>query len=155
MGTLSLTKLSFCSHLRFIELSRANFYTWYDRFAANYGSDMITRNSYRKLKFLSISNFVRNIVSKVGPRFQFVSPHPFPPSTAYMRQWTRSAVVQIMAYRLSAPSHYLNQHWLIVNWTLRNTLQPNLIKIQNFSFIKMHLKMSSAKWLLFCTEEMS
>ena len=24
-----------------------------------------------------------------------------------------------------APSHYLNQHWLIINWTLRNKLQWN------------------------------
>ena len=41
-----------------------------------------------------------------------------------------------MAY--SAPSHYLNQCWVIVNWTLRNKLQCNcnITKIQNFSFAK-------------------
>ena len=41
------------------------------------------------------------------------------------------------------PSHYLNQYWNIVNWTLRNKL---LIEIHTFSFKKMCLKMSSGKW---------
>ena len=45
-----------------------------------------------------------------------------------------------------APSHYLNQCWNVVSWTLRNKLQWNL---QRFSFKKMHLKIS-AKWCPFC-----
>ena len=50
------------------------------------------------------------------------------------------------------PSHYLNQCWVIVNWTLRNKLQWNLseIKIQNPCFTKIHLKLSSANWRPFC-----
>ena len=36
-----------------------------------------------------------------------------------------------------SPSHYLNQCWYIVYWTLRNEI---LIKIHTFSFTKMHLK---------------
>ena len=46
-----------------------------------------------------------------------------PPSAAYMRQWIGSTLVQIMACRLFAPGHYLNQCWLIVNWTTRNIFQ--------------------------------
>ena len=42
----------------------------------------------------------------------------FPPSAAYKPQWTGSALVQTMAYRLF--------HWIIVNWNLRNKLQWNL-----------------------------
>ena len=54
-----------------------------------------------------------------------------PPSASYMLQWTGSALVQIMACHLFSIepfswSHYLNQCWLIVNWTLRNKLQWNL-----------------------------
>ena len=50
----------------------------------------------------------------------------FPLSAAYMRRWTGSALVQVMASCLFlAPSHYLNQCSLIVNWTLRNKLQWN------------------------------
>ena len=43
------------------------------------------------------------------------------PNDAYMRRWTGSSLVQIMACRL--PSHHLNQCWNIVNWTFRNKLQ--------------------------------
>ena len=49
----------------------------------------------------------------------------------------------------SAPSHYLNQWWNIVNWTLRNKLQWNLNRNLKFSFKKIRLKVSSAKWRLF------
>ena len=50
------------------------------------------------------------------------------------------------------PSHYLNQCWVIVNWTLRNKLHWNFNWNKNFSFTKMHLKVSSAKWRPFCPE---
>ena len=49
----------------------------------------------------------------------------------------------------SASSHYLNQCWNIINFTLKNRFQW-LIKIHIFSFKKMHLKMLSAEWHLFC-----
>ena len=65
-----------------------------------------------------------------------------------MHQQTGSALVQVTACRLFkcfAPSHYLNQCLIIVNWTLRNKFSEIRIKIQNFSFMKMHLKMLSAK----------
>ena len=54
----------------------------------------------------------------------------------------------------SAPSHYLNQHWLILN-PLGTNLSEIEIKIQRFSFMKMHLKMPSVKSLQFCLGEMS
>ena len=60
------------------------------------------------------------------------------------------SLVQIMACRLSAPSHYLNQCWL-VNWNLGNNFQGNSnIEIQTFRFKKIHVKMSSAKWRPTC-----
>ena len=40
----------------------------------------------------------------------------------------------------SAPSHYLNQCWFIVDWTPGNKFQWNLHGIISFSFKKMHLK---------------
>ena len=49
-----------------------------------------------------------------------------PPSAAYMRQWIRSALVQIMAVGYLVPSHYLNQCWVITNSTLKKKLQWNL-----------------------------
>ena len=43
----------------------------------------------------------------------------------------------------SAPSHYLNQCWDIVNWKLGTNFSELLIEIHTFSFKKMHLKMMS------------
>ena len=67
-----------------------------------------------------------------------------PPSAAYM--------VQIMACRLfgAKPLSKPVLGYLIVIRTLRNKLQWNLKKLQNFSFTKMHPKTSSAKWRPFC-----
>ena len=52
----------------------------------------------------------------------------------------------LLAY--SVPSHYLNQCWSI--GPLGTNSYEILIKIQNFSFTKMHLKISSVKWQPFC-----
>ena len=71
-----------------------------------------------------------------------------PPRAAYMRRWTGLALVPAMA--CPVPSHYLNQCWLIVNW-IREDFSAILIEISTFSFEKMCLKMSSAKWRPFCS----
>ena len=50
-----------------------------------------------------------------------------------------------------APSHYLNQCWNIVNWTLRNKLQWDLNRNSlTFSSEKMRSKVSSVKRQPFC-----
>ena len=46
-----------------------------------------------------------------------------------MRQRMGSALVQIRLVADSAPSHFLNQCWIFVNWALRNKLQWNSIQI--------------------------
>ena len=43
------------------------------------------------------------------------------------------------------PSHYLNRCWLLSIGPLGTNFSEIVIKIQNFSFTKMHLKISSAK----------
>ena len=48
------------------------------------------------------------------------------------------------------PSHYLNQCWIIVKWTLWTNFSEILIEIRTFTFKKMRLKMSSAKRRPFC-----
>ena len=53
------------------------------------------------------------------------------PSDAYMHQLTRPSLVQIIACRLLAPSHNLNQCWLIVNWKLGNKIQWNFNQNSN------------------------
>ena len=46
-------------------------------------------------------------------------------NAAYMRHWTGSSLVQWLV-ACSAPRHYLNQCWSIVNWTPVNKFQWNL-----------------------------
>ena len=74
------------------------------------------------------------------------------PSAPFLRQWIGLTLIQIMTCRHTAPSHYLNQWWVIVNWTLRNKLQWIFffIKIRIISSTKMHMKISSAKMRSFC-----
>ena len=57
------------------------------------------------------------------------------------QHWFRSWLV---AY--SAPNHYLNQCWVIVNWTLMNKLQWNFNQNTKFFIKNMHMNISSAKW---------
>ena len=65
-----------------------------------------------------------NYVTSWKPNSYSPTPHhPSPLSAAYMCLLIGSALAQVVACRLTAPSHYLNQCWLIVNWTLRNKLQ--------------------------------
>ena len=47
------------------------------------------------------------------------------PSDAYMRRWSNHHWFRQWLVAWSAPNHYLNQCWDIVNWTLRNKLQWN------------------------------
>ena len=89
------------------------------------------------------------------------------PSTAYMRQWIGSALVQIIAClligsalvqiitcRLFGARHYLNLWWVVVNWTLRNKPPWNFKQLEKFPFTNQHLKVSSAKWRPSCPREM-
>ena len=77
----------------------------------------------------------------------------FPPSATFMHQWIGSALVQIMACRLfSAKPITKSMLSIIINWTLLThwPFLAHLTKIQNFSLMKMHLKISSVKWWPFC-----
>ena len=53
----------------------------------------------------------------------------------------------------SAPSHYLNQCWVIVNWTIRKNFRWNLNQNYNIFIKENAFKMSSAIWLPFCPQE--
>ena len=80
--------------------------------------------------------------------------HPHPHAT-YMRQWIGSTLLQITACRLfsTKPLSKPNAGSLSIR-PLETTFSEIVIKIQNDSFTKMHLKLSSAKWRPFCPGEM-
>ena len=72
------------------------------------------------------------------------------PSGAIMRQSTNHHWFRWWLVAWSAPSHYLNQCWDIVNWTLRNKLQWNF-NWNSYLFIQENaIEMSSGKWRPFC-----
>ena len=84
-------------------------------------------------------------------------------SSAYMRQWIGSALIQIMACRYSVPSHYLNQGWVIVNLALRNKLQwsfnqnTKLFIHENASeniFCEMATMVSTGRWVKMSSGQM-
>ena len=75
-----------------------------------------------------------------------------PPGAAYIRWWIRSALVQIMACRLFGAKP-LSEPMLGYCQLDPKVFSEILIKIQNFSFTKMHLKMLSAKWRPCCPGE--
>ena len=51
------------------------------------------------------------------------------PSDAIWRQGSRSTLVQVMACCLTAPSHYLNQCWLIISEVQRHSLGRNFMRV--------------------------
>ena len=71
-----------------------------------------------------------------------------PPSAAYMRQWIESALGQIMACRLFSTKRLSKP---ILGYGQKGIkFSEILFIIQSFSFTKMPLKISSAKWRPFC-----
>ena len=59
---------------------------------------------------------------------QIIAVDSSPPSAAYLRHWIGSALLQITACRLFGAEPYLDQCWVVVNWTLTNKLQWNSIQ---------------------------
>ena len=56
------------------------------------------------------------------------------PSNAYMHWQTNHHWFRLWLVAWSASSHYLNQCWNVVNWTLRNNLQWNFNRNSNIFF---------------------
>ena len=71
------------------------------------------------------------------------------PGDAYMRHWTGSSLVQVMACRLFGAKQLPEP--MLANFQVY-TLKQTSLKLQwkTFSLTKMHSKMSSAKWQPFC-----
>ena len=65
-----------------------------------------------------------------------------------MRQWIESPLVEIMACRSLDPKP--SSKSMLAYCHLRTNFSEILIKIQDFLFMKMHLKISSAKWRPCC-----
>ena len=73
-----------------------------------------------------------------------------PPSAAYMCWWIGSALFQIMTCHLSYKQAITWTNAALSTGPLGTNLSDIRIRIYKFSFIKMCLKGSSAKWRPFC-----
>ena len=74
-----------------------------------------------------------------------------PLNAAYMCQWTVSALVQIMAWRLFDAKPSPEPMPTYCQLDFRNKLQWNLNQDAKLFIQEMRLKMWSARWLLLCT----
>ena len=68
-----------------------------------------------------------------------------PPRAAYMRQWTHQVLVQVMACRLVGAKPLPEPILAYCQLDPWEQTSENRFKIHKFSFMKMHLKTSSAK----------
>ena len=74
-----------------------------------------------------------------------------PPSATYMHQCIRLALVKIIACHLFGTKPLSKPMLCLLSiGPLGTNFSEILLKIQNFSFMKMHLKILSAKWQPFC-----
>ena len=113
---------------------------------------------YQACNHLSILELKLNPVSKRGPRLGFQYRSNTKLSEIFLKDpgawWHICAMMQWIssgsgeARHLSAPSHYLNQCWLIIKRVLRNKLQWNFNKIKRTCFHKMYLKILFVKYHL-------
>ena len=67
-----------------------------------------------------------------------------------LTHWGRVTHICVDKLTVISSDNYLNQCCNIVNWILGNKLQWNLNRNSHIFIKKMLLKMSSAKWRLFC-----
>ena len=72
----------------------------------------------------------------------FIRVNSFPPSAAYMHQWTDSSLAQVMACRLIGAKPLPEP---MLAYCQLDTWEQIGIRMLPFSFKKIHLKMSSAK----------
>ena len=70
-----------------------------------------------------------------------------PPSATYMCQWIALTLVEIMACRLFGAKQLSKP---MLGYCQLDPKEQILTKIQNFSFTKMHLEISSGKWRPSC-----
>ena len=71
------------------------------------------------------------------------------PSDAIWRERSGSTLAQVMACCLTAPRHYLNQCWIIADWTFKNKILLNFN--QNTQVVFQKSAFETAVWELFCS----
>ena len=123
-----------------------------DRFCFNHTSAFYTNNDIENNTDKSQMRDMNSNQKFTLPYFGVMCFNPSPPIVANIHRWTGSALVQIMVCSLFGTKP-LSKSMLgyCQLRLLRTNFRELLIKIQNFSFTKMHQKISSAKWRSPCS----
>ena len=106
-------------------------------------NDYITNNNLQITQSMASQN-MQNITMAI---------HSLWPSDAIWRQRSRSTLAQIMACCLTAPSHYLNQCWLIISEVQRHSSEDNFtidtsaINHLKIPYLKFHSNLPGANEL--------
>ena len=82
----------------------------------------------------------------ISENFSTTSVNLLWPVDIIWRHKTRSTLAQVMAWCLTAPSHYLNQYWLVISEVQWQSLEGNFIRDTstiNHSNLLVHLKLHS------------
>ena len=87
-----------------------------------------TKSCYVIHSYHNKSFGVLKMVFLYHPFFMFVL-NSLRPSDAIWRQWSWTTLAQVMACCLTAPSHYLNQCWLIIKGVLWHTSESSFAGI--------------------------
>ena len=103
------------------------------------------RSSYRIKSYNKCPDEIFQIHFCMKPFFHWMSVNSFPPSAAYMRQWTGSAFSDngLSPVRRQAITWTITG--LLPTGFLGTNFSENRFGILSFSFKKMHLKLSFAK----------
>ena len=70
-----------------------------------------------------------NCAYLIQPLYKTKGINSLRPSDAIWRQWSWTTLAQVMACCLTAPSHYLNQCWLIIRGVLWHTSESSFAGI--------------------------
>ena len=104
-----------------------------------------------KLQEWDTSRTMISETGSVGTVVLIVKVNSSPTSVPYMCRWTGSAMVQIMACHMDGVKPLSDPNADIISTKPQGTyFHESLFEIQNFSFKKICLKMSSVKWRPFC-----
>ena len=104
---------------------RLNQYLLISNIQWHYSEGIIIRKSEDTKKENKIENCIFKTAFR-SPRSQWVN--PLWPSDAIWQHRSGSTLAQVMARCLTAPSHYLNQCWLIISKVLWHSSEGNFIR---------------------------
>ena len=127
LGLRPLAWTSKCPYHSWIDVTHFSIYA-FCAFQMHLGSNNAKYQPARHCleNWYSLADIIRAYWSSTS-RYLFIN--SLRPSDAIWRQWSWTTLAQVMACCLTAPSHYLNQCWLIIRGVLWHTSESSFAGI--------------------------